>query len=120
MAATTTSDIRITKSALKHLKSLADEQDREVRLRVSVRQGGCSGMTYVISFEDPDHVLDGDRVYEFDNLKVVCDSKSISCVDGLVIDYNPSIVGLGGEFQFINPQAIETCCCGNSFTTAIS
>jgi iron-sulfur cluster assembly protein len=75
-------------------------------------------MTYVLSFDDPEHRIPGDSIYEFEGLKVVCDLTSLSCLDGLVIDYNPSIVGIGGEFQFVNPNAVDTCCCGQSFTTA--
>jgi iron-sulfur cluster assembly protein len=117
---TPTLDIKITKSALEHLKNLAGEQTQESWLRMSVRQGGCAGMTYVMSFDDPDHTIQGDKVYDFEGLKVVCDPMSLSCIDGLVVDYNPSIVGIGGEFQFINPKAIDTCCCGQSFATTIA
>ena len=117
---TPTLDIKITKSALEHLKNLAGEQTKESWLRMSVRQGGCAGMTYVMSFDDPDHTIPGDKVYDFEGLKVVCDPMSLSCIDGLVVDYNASIVGIGGEFQFINPKAIDTCCCGQSFATAIA
>ena len=119
MSLTITQEIKITKSALEHLKDIAQKQPKESWLRMSVRQGGCSGMTYVMSFDDPDHVIAGDSVYQFEGLKVVCDPMSLSCLDGLVVDYNPSIVGIGGEFQFINPKAIDTCCCGQSFATSV-
>lgn len=114
------SGIRITPSALERLKELRDKQDKDVYLRVSVRQGGCAGMSYVMAFDDSSHTILGDELFDFDGLKVICDPKSLSCLDGLIVDYGHSIIGVGGEFQFVNPQAEDTCCCGQSFATAIA
>jgi iron-sulfur cluster assembly protein len=108
--------IRLTPNALEHVKELRDRQNKDLALRVGVRQGGCSGMSYIMTFEDDRSIQSSDRIFEIDDLKVVCDPKSLSCLDGLIMDYSYNTIGIGGEFHFINPQATLTCCCGQSFS----
>ena len=106
--------IQMTEAALKQVLSLREQQGKELYLRVGVRQGGCSGMSYMMDFEQPDNLQKGDQVFEYDGFKIVCDPKSMLYLYGLVLDYSNAMIG--GGFQFTNPNAAQTCGCGKSFT----
>lgn len=106
--------IQMSESALKQVKLLQEQQgDKELYLRVGVRQGGCSGMSYMMDFEEADRVRDDDEVFDYDGFKIVCDPKSMLYLYGLMLDYNNAMIG--GGFQFTNPNASQTCGCGKSF-----
>jgi iron-sulfur cluster assembly protein len=105
--------IQLTEQALKHIVALRDQQGQDLYLRVGVRQGGCSGMSYLMDFEDPSKVRDNDEVFDYDGFKIICDPKSILYLYGLVLDYSNAMIG--GGFQFTNPNANQTCGCGKSF-----
>ncbi len=106
--------IQMTESALQQILLLRKQQEKDLCLRVGVRQGGCSGMSYTMDFEDPSQITEKDEVYDYDGFKVVCDPKSLLYLYGLVLDYKNAMIG--GGFQFINPNATQTCGCGNSFS----
>lgn len=81
-------------------------------VRVGVKGGGCSGLTYELTF---DHVLnDDDKSFEDNGVKVVCDKKSILYLAGTELDYSGGLNGKG--FVFNNPNANRTCGCGESFS----
>jgi iron-sulfur cluster assembly protein len=106
--------IQLTDAALKHIKMLQQQQgNQELCLRVGVRQGGCSGMSYMMDFEEPNQVRDNDEVFDYEGFKIVCDPKSLLYLYGLVLDYSNAMIG--GGFQFTNPNAAQTCGCGKSF-----
>lgn len=105
--------ILLTENALKHVLALRDKQGKDLCLRVGVRQGGCSGMSYLMDFEDPSKVRDNDQVFDYEGFKIVCDPKSILYLYGLVLDYSDAMIG--GGFQFTNPNAAQSCGCGKSF-----
>jgi iron-sulfur cluster assembly protein len=105
--------IQLTEAALKHVLALREKQGKDLCLRVGVRQGGCSGMSYLMDFEDPSNVRDNDEVFDYDGFKIVCDPKSILYLYGLVLDYSDAMIG--GGFQFTNPNATQSCGCGKSF-----
>ncbi|MEQ8754771.1 HesB/IscA family protein [Coleofasciculus sp. G1-WW12-02] len=105
--------IQLTEQALKHIVALRDQQGQDLYLRVGVRQGGCSGMSYMMDFEDPSKVRDNDEVFDYEGFKIICDPKSILYLYGLVLDYSNAMIG--GGFQFTNPNANQTCGCGKSF-----
>lgn len=106
--------IQLTDTALKHIKMLREQQgNKELCLRVGVRQGGCSGMSYMMDFEEPNQVRDNDEVFDYEGFKIVCDPKSLLYLYGLVLDYSNAMIG--GGFQFTNPNAAQTCGCGKSF-----
>lgn len=105
--------IQLTETALKHVLMLREQQGKDLCLRVGVRQGGCSGMSYMMDFEDPSKISDRDEVFDYDGFKIVCDPKSLLYLYGLVLDYSNSMIG--GGFQFTNPNANQTCGCGKSF-----
>ena len=109
-----TKGIQLTQNALKHVSMLREQQGhRELCLRVGVRQGGCSGMSYMMDFEDLSNISEHDEVFDYDGFKIVCDRKSILYLYGLVLDYSNAMIG--GGFQFTNPNASQTCGCGKSF-----
>lgn len=107
--------ILMSEAALAHVKALRDKQEGDLCLRVGVRQGGCSGMSYMMDFEDPSNIGEHDEVYDYDGFKVVCDRKSLLYLYGLMLDYSDALIG--GGFQFTNPNANQTCGCGKSFGT---
>lgn len=105
--------IQLTEKALKHIVALRNQQGKDLYLRVGVRQGGCSGMSYMMDFEDPSQVQEKDEVFDYEGFKIICDPKSILYLYGLVLDYSDAMIG--GGFQFTNPNANQTCGCGKSF-----
>jgi iron-sulfur cluster assembly protein len=105
--------IQLSAAALRRVKSLRDQQGDDLCLRVGVRQGGCSGMSYMMDFEQIDQVTANDEVFDYDGFKIVCDRKSILYLYGLMLDYSDAMIG--GGFQFTNPNAAQTCGCGKSF-----
>ena len=105
--------IQLTPTAFKHIKMLKEQQGTELCLRVGVRQGGCSGMSYMMDFEKPENINDSDEVFDYDGFQIVCDPKSLLYLYGLVLDYSDAMIG--GGFEFTNPNAAQTCGCGKSF-----
>ncbi|MBD1897679.1 iron-sulfur cluster assembly accessory protein [Coleofasciculus sp. FACHB-712] len=105
--------IQLSESALKHVLSLREKQGKDLCLRVGVRQGGCSGMSYMMDFEEPSQIRENDEVYDYDGFKIVCDPKSMLYLYGLMLDYSDAMIG--GGFQFTNPNAAQSCGCGKSF-----
>jgi iron-sulfur cluster assembly protein len=82
-------------------------------LRIGIKAGGCSGLSYTFAWEaeprDGDHVFDGPE-----GAKVFVDPKSLKFLDGTVLDYDTSLVSKG--FIFNNPHAKSSCGCGASFS----
>lgn len=109
-----TNGILMSDMALTHVKALKEQQGgQDLCMRVGVRQGGCSGMSYTMDFEDPSNINEHDEVYDYDGFRVVCDKKSLLYLYGLMLDYSNALIG--GGFQFTNPNAVQTCGCGKSF-----
>jgi iron-sulfur cluster assembly protein len=106
--------ILMSDNALRHVIALREKQGKDLCLRVGVRQGGCSGMSYMMDFEDPSNIQEKDEVFDYDGFKVVCDPKSMLYLYGLMLDYSDALIG--GGFQFTNPNANQTCGCGKSFS----
>lgn len=107
--------ITLTDNALEHLKKLqADNKDANVLLRVGVRQGGCSGMSYQMDFETEGNIAGDDYIINYEGgFRLVCDPKSLLYLFGMSLDYSTALIG--GGFQFHNPNAADTCGCGKSF-----
>ena len=104
--------IQLTENAQKAIQRLQTEQGKPSSLfRVSVKGGGCSGMTYDVKLDDKKD--EHDRVYDIDGIQVVSDLKSLLYLDGMSIDFSTELVG--GGFRFINPNAKGSCGCGTSF-----
>ena len=105
--------IQLTEIAQKEVKRLLEQQNKpEAFLRIGVKGGGCSGLSYDVKIDD--QKAEFDRAFEINGLKVVCDSKSLVYLDGMAIDYSTELVG--GGFRFINPNASGSCGCGTSFS----
>ncbi len=106
--------ILMSDAALRHVMALREKQGEDLCLRVGVRQGGCSGMSYMMDFERLENIQASDEVFDYSGFKVVCDPKSMLYLYGLMLDYSDALIG--GGFQFTNPNASQTCGCGKSFS----
>ncbi|TVU12646.1 hypothetical protein EJB05_46298 [Eragrostis curvula] len=107
--------ISLTEKALKHLNRMRAERNEDLCLRIGVRQGGCSGMSYTMEFENRGNASPEDSVIEYDGFAIVCDPKSLLFMFGMELDYSDALIG--GGFAFQNPNATKTCGCGKSFAT---
>ena len=109
--------VLITSTALDQLSRLCKEQGSGKILRVGVRSGGCSGMSYTMDFVSADEIQKDDEVYEYsvgsNSFKVICDPKSLLYIYGMQLDFSTDLIG--GGFNFTNPNATQTCGCGSSF-----
>ena len=105
--------LALTETAAKHVKKLLEEQKLQgVFLRMGVKGGGCSGLSYSLEFDS--ELGPHDKKFDVDGVTVVCDAKSYLYLNGTTLDYVTQ--GLQGGFTFINPQAKSSCGCGTSFT----
>ncbi len=104
--------INLTKTASHKVQQLMERDGRDgFALRLKVVGGGCSGLQYQLMFDD--EISDLDQQEEYDGLKVVVDAKSAVYVVGTVIDYVDDLNHSG--FKIENPNATNTCGCGESF-----
>ena len=106
--------ILMSETALTQVRALRDQQGKDLCLRVGVRGGGCSGMSYTMDFEEITNARPDDEIYDYDGFKVICDPKSLLYIYGMMLDYSNALIG--GGFQFTNPNANQTCGCGKSFS----
>ena len=105
--------MKIHESAVTKLRELrAEENNSDLKFRVFVQGGGCSGMSYQLAVESTP--VAADKVYESQGIKIYLDPKSALFVTGTEIDWQESMMGAG--FAFKNPQAKGSCGCGSSFT----
>ena len=110
--------ILITDTAMQQLARLCREQGEKQVLRVGVRSGGCSGMSYTMDFVPSSVINEKDEVYKYTapdgaTFQVVCDPKSLLYIYGMQLDFSTELIG--GGFNFTNPNATQTCGCGSSF-----
>ena len=105
--------ITLTEAAIKEVKRLVNVQGiTEGGLRLGVKGGGCSGLSYTFAWER--EARTGDEVFEGpDGAKIFIDKKSLLYLNGTVLDYDTSLISRG--FVFNNPNAKATCGCGSSF-----
>ena len=107
--------ITITDGALEHLNKVMQEEgisDGTHFLRVGVKGGGCSGLSYVMDFDT--ETTESDEVVNLPDLKVVIDKKSLLYLIGTELQYSSGLNGKG--FEWVNPNASRTCGCGESFS----
>lgn len=105
--------VRLTAKAISMAKgALVKRGTPNASLRLGVRGGGCSGVSYAIEFSDK--VRDRDNVYDFDGLRVIVDPKSLVYLRGAVLDYEVTLMQHG--FKFLNPNEKSGCGCGESFS----
>ncbi len=116
ISGTTTTDtahgVLLTGAAAGKVKSLLEQEGRDdLRLRLAVQPGGCSGLIYQLYFDE--RLLDGDATVDFDGVEVVVDRMSVPYLDGATVDFEDTIQKQG--FTIDNPNAQGSCACGDSF-----
>lgn len=105
--------VTLTEAAQQRVRELLAEQDDGATwLRLGIRGGGCSGMSYYIDFVDGP--TDKDKVFEFGDVRVCVDKKSYLFLNGITVDFQVDLIKRA--FVFDNPLAKRSCSCGESFT----
>lgn len=107
-------EIKVSERAAKQVKTIMSENQvpEGYGLRVGVKGGGCSGLTYTLGFDGGPH--EGDTVIEENGVKLFVDGKSLFYLMGTILDFSDGLNGKG--FIFNNPNATKTCGCGESFS----
>lgn len=110
---TTSEELTLTEKAAAQVRKIMGENSipESHGLRLSVKGGGCSGLSYVLGFDE--HPGEKDKVMDCQGVKVYVDPKSLFYLSGTVLDFSDGLNGKG--FVFNNPQATKTCGCGSSF-----
>lgn len=106
--------IKVSENAVKKARALMEEEGKsptEAFIRVGVKGGGCSGLSYDLSFDT--EMKEDDKEFEDNGMKIVVDKKSFLYLIGTELDYSGGLNGKG--FVFNNPNANRTCGCGESF-----
>jgi iron-sulfur cluster assembly accessory protein len=112
MEATITSPLSFTMGAITEIKRLMGEEgfDAAKMLRVGVKGGGCSGMTYILGFDDKQA---SDETFEIEGMSYIMNPAHAIYLMGMEIDWSDGLNSRG--FTFTNPNATKTCGCGTSF-----
>jgi iron-sulfur cluster assembly protein len=106
--------VALTASAVAQVRRLiAKKGDDTLKLRVGVKGGGCSGLSYILGLEEAPRP--NDTVYEVDGLTVMVDPKSAQFISGMTLDYSTANL-LEGGWKYLNPNVQKSCGCGTSFT----
>ena len=106
--------VTVTPAALEQIRFRIKKMGNpNLALRVGVKGGGCSGLSYVMGLEETP--TERDQVFEIDGLRVFVDRKSAQFLDGLILDYTVKNL-LEGGWKWTNPNAARSCGCGTSFT----
>ena len=105
--------VTLTPRAAVEIRKIKEENNipQSHSLRLGVKGGGCSGLTYVLAFDE--QPKDRDTLYEREGIKICIDPKSRFYLSGTTLDFSDGLNGRG--FVFNNPQAAKTCGCGHSF-----
>jgi iron-sulfur cluster assembly protein len=106
-------ELSLTKTARQEIKKIMSENNvpETYGLRVGVKGGGCSGLTYTLGFDAESK--EGDTILELNDVKLFVDGKSLFYLTGTELDFTSGLNGKG--FLFNNPNATKTCGCGDSF-----
>lgn len=107
--------IQVSETAKQKVISLMTEEGFDASkdfVRVGVKSGGCSGLSYELNFDNKKD--DTDKVFEDNNVRIIVDKKSFLYLVGTVLEYSGGLNGKG--FVFNNPNAQRTCGCGESFS----
>ena len=105
--------IQISASAAEHIEWLKGKEKipKKKALRISIKEGGCSGFSYKLDFDEKKSPAD--KVFESQGVPLVIEGKSLLYIMGMTLDYEGGLNGKG--FIFSNPNAKDTCGCGTSF-----
>lgn len=107
--------IQVSENAKKKAIELMTEDGYDASrdfIRVGVKSGGCSGLSYELSFDREEK--ENDKVFESNDVRIIVDKKSFLYLVGTTLDYSGGLNGAG--FTFKNPNANRTCGCGESFS----
>ena len=107
--------IKVSESAKKRITALMQDDGFDAAkdfVRVGVKSGGCSGLSYELKFDNSQ--AEGDRLFEDNDVRIVVDKKSVLYLAGTILEYSGGLNGKG--FVFNNPNAQRTCGCGESFS----
>jgi len=107
--------IQVGPGAVKRIRVLLAKEGistEEGGLRLGVKGGGCSGLSYAIAFDA--HPRERDRIFTFDGVRVFVDPKSFVYLNGMTLDYEETLMRQG--FTFTNPNSSRSCGCGTSFS----
>jgi iron-sulfur cluster assembly protein len=107
--------LQVTPSAVKRIRVILAKEGislEEGGLRLGVKGGGCSGLSYAIAFDA--HPRERDRIFTFDGVRVFVDPKSFVFLNGMTLDFEETLMRQG--FNFINPNSTRSCGCGTSFS----
>lgn len=104
--------ITLTPSAIERVNKVLARAEGAQAIRVGVKESGCSGFSYVV--EQAKAVEDNDMTFDQDGVTIVVAKEHLPMLDGIELDYRQD--GINSAFAFKNPQAKETCGCGESFT----
>ena len=107
--------IKVHETAKQKVSTLMKEEGFEPSrdyVRVGVKSGGCSGLSYELKFDS--EIKKEDKIYEDNQVKIIVDKKSILYLAGTILEYSGGLNGKG--FVFNNPNAQRTCGCGESFS----
>ena len=112
MVITENKPVTITEGAIRQIRKLMEQEnfDASQKLRIGVKGGGCSGMSYILGF---DHPTEKDKTFEIEGINCIMNSAHEMYVYGMEIDWQDGLNNRG--FTFKNPNASTTCCCGTSF-----
>jgi iron-sulfur cluster assembly protein len=112
-AETIQQEITITEKAVNEIKKIREENSipDNYALRIGVKGGGCSGLSYSLGFDAEQH--ESDEIREVSGVRLLIDGKSLFYLDGTELDFSDGLNGRG--FVFNNPNAVRTCGCGSSF-----
>ena len=107
--------LMVTERAVRRIRVILAKEGiplTEGGLRVGVKGGGCSGLSYAIGFDA--HPRERDRIFAFEDVRVFVDPKSFVYLHGMTLDYEETLIRQG--FNFINPNSTRSCGCGSSFS----
>lgn len=105
--------IQISEAAQQEIKRIQKTREQsDCYLRLGVKEGGCSGLYYTLDWET--EIKSSDRAYPQNDFSVIIDEHSLPYLHQLSLDYTEDL--MGGGFRFQNPQAINSCSCGISFS----
>ena len=108
-------DLQVTPAAVNRIRAILAKEGispEDGGLRLGVKGGGCSGLSYAIGFDT--HPRERDRIFTFDGVRVFIDPKSFVYLHGMTLDYEETLLRQG--FNFINPNSTKSCGCGTSFS----
>lgn len=105
--------INVSPSAIEHIRYLKsrDKVSLEMPLRISVKEGGCSGLSYKLDFDNLPK--ENDKKFTVNGVSLIVENKSLLYLMGMILDFDGGLNGKG--FVFANPNAKDTCGCGFSF-----